>query len=318
MANRALPLIALTVFCITPASSTPQTQVVLLGTGTPGPDPERSGPATAIAIEDRAYLVDFGPGIVRGWERSPGGPARESENRVCHAPSFRPHSRLPRSDLHTVGYWTKGGAAGVWAARSESDDGPSDPSVGRGHRHSYEWSGAQLAVASRRPGNPARPRVLRQSGKGDGISCVTRRMEGGVRLSLQHTGSDDRYLRRRATKSRTNRGVQPLRYTRSRGVLSSIPGANARLAEIPSALPHLDVRAGRDCAADPTRTSDSVSPHRSKDPPSGRAVSERGPPGLGRKGRRRSRPRGVLIQLHRHRRSRPGRQQTVSRPRRRK
>ncbi len=38
---------------------------ILLGTGTPGPDPERSGPATAIAIEDRAYLVDFGPGIVR-------------------------------------------------------------------------------------------------------------------------------------------------------------------------------------------------------------------------------------------------------------
>src|SRR5216683_4028213 len=120
-------------------------------------------------------------------------------------------------------------------------------------------------------------------------------MEGGLRLSLRYTGSDDRDLRRRATKSRTDRSLQPLRYSHSRGVLSSVPGAHARLGEIPSAVPHIDVRAGRNCAADATRTSDSVSPHRSTDPPSGRAVSERGPPGIGRKGGRRSRPRGVLI-----------------------
>ncbi len=41
------------------------TQVVLLGTGTPGPTPDRSGPATAIVVNDTAYLVDFGPGVVR-------------------------------------------------------------------------------------------------------------------------------------------------------------------------------------------------------------------------------------------------------------
>ncbi len=40
-------------------------QVVLLGTGTPGPDPERSGPATAVIVNDKPYLVDFGPGVVR-------------------------------------------------------------------------------------------------------------------------------------------------------------------------------------------------------------------------------------------------------------
>src|SRR5215467_11591315 len=43
----------------------PRTRVVLLGTGTPVPDPERSGPATAIVVGDHAYLVDFGPGVVR-------------------------------------------------------------------------------------------------------------------------------------------------------------------------------------------------------------------------------------------------------------
>ncbi len=36
------------------------THVVLLGTGSPFPDPDRSGPATAIVVNDSAYLVDLG------------------------------------------------------------------------------------------------------------------------------------------------------------------------------------------------------------------------------------------------------------------
>jgi hypothetical protein len=48
---------------LTPAPS--KTQIVLLGTGNPGPDPDRSGPATAIVVNGTAYLVDFGPGVVR-------------------------------------------------------------------------------------------------------------------------------------------------------------------------------------------------------------------------------------------------------------
>ena len=41
------------------------TQVVVLGTGTPNPDPERSGPAVAVIRKGTAYLVDAGPGVVR-------------------------------------------------------------------------------------------------------------------------------------------------------------------------------------------------------------------------------------------------------------
>ena len=41
------------------------TRVVLLGTGNPGIDPDRSGPATAVVVNDTPYLVDFGPGVVR-------------------------------------------------------------------------------------------------------------------------------------------------------------------------------------------------------------------------------------------------------------
>ena len=40
-------------------------RVVLLGTGTPIPDPERSGPGLAIVVKGTSYLVDAGPGIVR-------------------------------------------------------------------------------------------------------------------------------------------------------------------------------------------------------------------------------------------------------------
>lgn len=40
-------------------------RVVVLGTGTPNADPERSGPALAVIAGERAYLVDAGPGIVR-------------------------------------------------------------------------------------------------------------------------------------------------------------------------------------------------------------------------------------------------------------
>lgn len=42
-----------------------QTKLVLLGTGTPNACPNASGPASAVVVGDRAYLVDFGPGVVR-------------------------------------------------------------------------------------------------------------------------------------------------------------------------------------------------------------------------------------------------------------
>jgi len=41
------------------------TAVVLLGTGMPRPDPEASGPATAIVVGARVFLVDAGPGVER-------------------------------------------------------------------------------------------------------------------------------------------------------------------------------------------------------------------------------------------------------------
>jgi ribonuclease BN (tRNA processing enzyme) len=47
------------------AQDAPHMQLVVLGTGTPNADPERSGPALAVVRGERSYLVDAGPGIVR-------------------------------------------------------------------------------------------------------------------------------------------------------------------------------------------------------------------------------------------------------------
>jgi len=49
-----------------PAVQAPaEARVVILGTGTPNADPQRSGPALAVIAYGKVYLVDAGPGVVR-------------------------------------------------------------------------------------------------------------------------------------------------------------------------------------------------------------------------------------------------------------
>ncbi|HXT16540.1 MAG TPA: MBL fold metallo-hydrolase [Gemmatimonadaceae bacterium] len=48
----------------TPAA-TARTHVVLLGTGTPNADPDRSGNSVAVVVDSTAYIVDAGSGVVR-------------------------------------------------------------------------------------------------------------------------------------------------------------------------------------------------------------------------------------------------------------
>ncbi len=42
-----------------------RTRIVLLGTGTPNAEPDRSGSAVAIVVDGTPYLIDLGPGVVR-------------------------------------------------------------------------------------------------------------------------------------------------------------------------------------------------------------------------------------------------------------
>ena len=46
-----------------PAKS--NTKLILLGTGTPFADPDRSGPSVAIVVNHTSYVIDCGPGVVR-------------------------------------------------------------------------------------------------------------------------------------------------------------------------------------------------------------------------------------------------------------
>jgi ribonuclease BN (tRNA processing enzyme) len=90
---------------------TTRTKVVLLGTGTPVPDPDRSGPATAIVVGDSAYLVDFGPGVVRRAQAavlSRGVKALEPGNlKVAFATHLHSDHTAGYSDLILTG-WTSG------------------------------------------------------------------------------------------------------------------------------------------------------------------------------------------------------------------
>ncbi len=57
---------ALAMLCVAGSSAQQgKTQVVMLGTGTPNADPDRSGPSVAVVVNDVPYVVDSGPGVVR-------------------------------------------------------------------------------------------------------------------------------------------------------------------------------------------------------------------------------------------------------------
>ena len=72
MSRRALLLLSACIGAQTPLrgqQSSPgghdSTVVVLLGTGNPRPEPDASGPATAVVVGARVFLVDAGPGVER-------------------------------------------------------------------------------------------------------------------------------------------------------------------------------------------------------------------------------------------------------------
>lgn len=81
------------VFLFCAAAWAQDTHVILLGTGTPNPDPQRMGPAVAVVSAGKVYLVDCGPGVVR--RAAEAGIGMEQLTRV-----FVTHLH---SD-HTVGY----------------------------------------------------------------------------------------------------------------------------------------------------------------------------------------------------------------------
>ena len=74
-------------------------RVVLLGTGTPIPDPERSGPSLAIVVNGMSYVVDAGPGVVR---RAVAAALRDSIS-ALRAPNLRYLFLTHLHSDHTLG-----------------------------------------------------------------------------------------------------------------------------------------------------------------------------------------------------------------------
>jgi ribonuclease Z len=58
----ACPLL---IFALLLPAAAQDARVILLGTGTPNPEPDHSGPAVAIVTGSSVYIVDAGPGVVR-------------------------------------------------------------------------------------------------------------------------------------------------------------------------------------------------------------------------------------------------------------
>lgn len=80
-------------------ASAQETKLVVLGTGTPNADPERSGPALAVVRGTRSYLIDAGPGIVR---RASAAATRHNMT-ALEAPQLRTLFLTHLHSDHTVG-----------------------------------------------------------------------------------------------------------------------------------------------------------------------------------------------------------------------
>ncbi len=84
---------------LTCLSACAATQLVILGTGVPRADPDRSGPAVAVIYNDQAYLFDAGPGVVR----RAAGAARAHKIEALNAPRLRCAFLTHLHSDHTLG-----------------------------------------------------------------------------------------------------------------------------------------------------------------------------------------------------------------------
>ena len=169
------------------------TQVVLLGTGTPGWDPDSSGPSTAIVVNGVPYLVDFGPGVVRraGAAYRKGVKALLPIN--LHV-VFLTHRHMD----HTVGYadlifspaagWRRKKAA-FGSVRSERAQGHD-----RAHPQGSHSQSRRYPVQGQRARNYTWHRLQGRQCDGEGLSRRPRR-RGGVRVPIRNTGPHDRDFR---------------------------------------------------------------------------------------------------------------------------
>ena len=79
-----------------------KTKVVLLGTGTPNPDPEHLGGSVAVIVGTTPYIIDFGPGLVRQAAKM--SPRYGGEFEALLTPNLKTAFLTHLHSDHTVGF----------------------------------------------------------------------------------------------------------------------------------------------------------------------------------------------------------------------
>jgi ribonuclease Z len=93
-------IVLLALLIAMPAACSEAARVIMLGSGTPIPDPRSSGPAVAVVVNGRTYLFDAGAGVVRRAQEA----AQKYGVQTLQAPYL---NRLFLTHLHsdhTLGY----------------------------------------------------------------------------------------------------------------------------------------------------------------------------------------------------------------------
>jgi ribonuclease BN (tRNA processing enzyme) len=84
------------------ATNSEVTKVILLGTGTPNPDPEHSGCSVAIIVKNVPYIIDFGPGLIR--QAAALSPRYGGELEALNVKNIKRAFLTHLHSDHTVGY----------------------------------------------------------------------------------------------------------------------------------------------------------------------------------------------------------------------
>ena len=273
----AVAMLTASAIAVQPPQTRPanQTKVVLLGTGTPQPSPDRSGPATAIVVNDTAYLVDFGPGVVRRASAAATTRGITALEPVNLRVAFVTHLH---SD-HTVGYadliftpWTVGrrvplevyGPKGLKAMtehlleayRVDIETRTNPDGNQRTFPDGHKVNAHEISSRRRLQGRERHRHRL----------CDEAR-DGKLRLSVRHAGSQHRHLRRHEPDAGDDRRVPRVRRADSRGPHAGVARGQARgrrcaAGDVPALLrqvPHHDAGAGRSGAAGQAATAHPLS-----------------------------------------------------------
>ena len=222
---------------------------MFLGTGTPLPDPDRSGPATAVVVDGAAYLFDAGAGVCVARRLVCARASPRSTPSTSRRRSSRTSTRTTRWGLPDLMLtpWTMGrteplelygpvgtramtdGIQKAWALDIDRRLHDLQPSTPRGWQvNVHEISGDPGGVIFRGRacdghGDPGHPRRV-----------------GGVCLSRPDTRPDHRHLWRCAAESRSGQGLSEVRPADLRGLHDGLNReGDPAVARVSTGLPHV-------------------------------------------------------------------------------